>query len=67
MFGLSHAESRLANLLLQGYSLKEAGEMLSVTDSSVRFMSKTIFRKTGVNGQSSLMRLMLQIQDFSGQ
>lgn len=67
MFGLSHAESRLANLLLEGYSLKEAGEMLSVTDSSVRFLSKTIFRKTGVNGQSSLMRLMLQIQGFSGQ
>lgn len=67
MFGLSHAESRLANLLLESYTLKEAGEMLGVTDSSVRFMSKTIFRKTGVNGQSSLMRLMLQIQGFSGQ
>jgi len=65
IFGLSYSEARLADLLLEGLSLKEAEQLLRVTDSSVRFMSKTIFRKTGVRGQSGLMRLMLRLQSQS--
>jgi DNA-binding CsgD family transcriptional regulator len=59
LYGLSPTESRLANLLLDGISTKEAASALRLTESSARFYLKKIFRATGVNTQSGLIRLML--------
>lgn len=59
LHGLTPAESRLAQLLASGSSVKEASEQLKVTPSTLRWRIKSIFGKTGTNRQSELVRLLL--------
>ena len=60
LFGLTATEARLAIRLADGLSLREAAELMEVTESTVRTYSKRIFGKTGVSRQSELVRLVLK-------
>jgi len=59
LYGLSPLQVKLADLLLAGFSVKEAAKHLRVTESSARFHLKIIYRKTGVASQVGLVRLLL--------
>jgi DNA-binding CsgD family transcriptional regulator len=59
LYGLTRAESRLAQILMGGTTLKEAGEQLGVMQSTLRSQLKSIFAKTSTNRQSDLIRLLL--------
>lgn len=59
LYGLSPTECRLADLLVAGYELIIAAERLTMTAQTARFHLKSIFRKTGTNRQTDLVRLIL--------
>lgn len=57
--GLRQSEARLAALLCDGASLKEAAAQLGWTIETARSASKQIFARTGVTGQPALIAKML--------
>jgi DNA-binding CsgD family transcriptional regulator len=59
LYRLTPAEARLAALIADGLSLKEAAEALSVTPASARVTLKRAFQKTGTRRQAELVRLVL--------
>jgi DNA-binding CsgD family transcriptional regulator len=59
LFGLTPAERRLASLLIQGASLREAAAQLQISLHTARTHLKVIFHKTGTNRQSRLMFRLL--------
>jgi DNA-binding CsgD family transcriptional regulator len=59
LFELSHAEARLAAVLMKGCSLREASEELGVSLSTVRTQLKKLFEKTGTKRQAALIRAFL--------
>jgi len=61
LYGLTPAESRLADLLLQGYEVREAANHLRTTLETTRFHLKRVLAKTGTRRQAELMRLMLSL------
>ncbi|MBB5329437.1 DNA-binding CsgD family transcriptional regulator [Edaphobacter lichenicola] len=58
MYRLSHAETRLAILLLEGKSLREAADLLEIGWETVRTQVKSLFHKTGTKRQGELVRLL---------
>jgi len=60
LFGLKPWEAKLATLLANGCTLVEAAAQLNVTENSIRTYSKRIYAKTGVKGQTDLVRLILK-------
>lgn len=56
---LSRSEARLAMHLCDGLSLREAADQLGWTLETARSVSKRIFARAGVNGQTGLLRKML--------
>ncbi|MDP8989320.1 MAG: helix-turn-helix transcriptional regulator [Acidobacteriota bacterium] len=58
-FGLTPAESRLADHFTQGKSLAESAEALGITQETARVHLKRIFEKTYTHRQGELMRLLL--------
>jgi DNA-binding CsgD family transcriptional regulator len=58
LFGLTPAEARVAMLLVAGLGPKEISEQMDTTQNTVRFQLKVVYRKTGVNRQSQLARLI---------
>ena len=57
-YGLSGAETRLCELLVNGRSLAEAAEILRVSEGTVRQRVKVIFHKTGTHRQGELVALL---------
>jgi DNA-binding CsgD family transcriptional regulator len=53
---LTLSEARLVRALAQGESLKDAAQSLGLTLETARYYSKQIFAKTGLSGQTDLMR-----------
>ncbi len=58
--GISQSEARLAALICDGFSLKEAALALGWTEESARTCSKAIFARMGAHGQPALVRRMSQ-------
>jgi DNA-binding CsgD family transcriptional regulator len=58
-YRLTPAETRLAVVLLEGHSLKEAADSGRVTHNTAKSQLKSIFLKTDVKRQSELIRLLL--------
>ena len=56
--GLTLSEARLARTLGQGQSLPQASATLGLTRETGRSYAKQIYAKTGVSGQSGLVRLL---------
>ena len=61
MFGLSPAECRVAEMMKQGMEVAEISEMIRIKVDTVRYYQKCIYRKTGVRGQGSMMRLLARL------
>ena len=59
LYGLTQAETRLAELLTNGLSLAEIAQSMSLKLTTVRVYLKQIFMKTGVHRQPMLIRLLL--------
>jgi DNA-binding CsgD family transcriptional regulator len=59
LFALSRAEGRLAALLLEGRSLRQAAEELGVSLNTVRTQLRKLFEKTGSSRQGALIRTLL--------
>lgn len=57
-YGLSTAELRLCEFLVEGCSLAEAAAMLGVSDGTVRQRVKLIFHKTRTHRQGELIALL---------
>jgi DNA-binding CsgD family transcriptional regulator len=61
LYGLTPAEGRVADLLLQGLDVREISICLKLTLETARFHTKRVLSKTGAKRQSELMRLMLSL------
>jgi DNA-binding CsgD family transcriptional regulator/PAS domain-containing protein len=61
LFRLSPVEARLSDLLAGGVELTAAAEQLQMSTQTARFHLKSIFRKTGLNRQVDLARLVLSL------
>lgn len=62
IFQLTPAEARLANVLLQQFSLVDAASYLNSTHETVRTQVKAIFVKTGTRNQAELIDLLGKIR-----
>jgi DNA-binding CsgD family transcriptional regulator len=60
LFGLTCAESRLANLLMDGVALQDCSDPLGVSRNTLSFHMKNIFRKTGTRSQNHLVSLLFR-------
>lgn len=61
LFGLTPAEARLAERLVQGDSLSEAARKLERSRSTVRVQLASIFTKTGVHKQHQLISHIMHV------
>lgn len=59
-YGYTHAEARLAQLIVQGKRLRQAASTLGITYESARVYLKRVFDKTGVHGQNELVASVLR-------
>ncbi|HXE61948.1 MAG TPA: LuxR C-terminal-related transcriptional regulator [Bryobacteraceae bacterium] len=59
LVGLSHSESRVARLLLEGYSTSEIAAELKIQENTVRAHLKAMFSKTTTRNQSELVAYLL--------
>lgn len=59
VFGLTPKEAEIAAAIAEGYTIEEIAERYNRTTNTVRTHVKVIFRKTGVQRQSALVRLIL--------
>jgi DNA-binding CsgD family transcriptional regulator/PAS domain-containing protein len=64
LYGLTQAECRLVNLLMQGLSLSEVGQLNGLTQNTLRSQLKSVFQKTDVRKQSELIRQLAPIVLF---
>ena len=61
LFSLTQAEARLACALSAGHSIDSAAALFGVRPATIRSELKSIFRKTGVNRQQDLVRLITSL------
>jgi DNA-binding CsgD family transcriptional regulator len=61
VFGLTPAESKLANELLQGNDLTAIAESFGISRNTVRTQLRSIFAKTGTSRQAELISLLAQL------
>lgn len=59
--GLTPAEGRVAVLLLEGRSAREAADFLGVSYHTVRTQIREIYAKLGVDSRARLVKLMLEL------
>ena len=64
LFGLTGAESRVAQAMFAGGRPQDAAATLGVSVNTLRTHLKRIFEKTGVNRQSALIGLMMRVADL---
>ena len=60
-YGMTQAQTEVANGLLTGYSLEEIAALRKVKIGTVRNQLKTMMAKTGTGKQSDLVRLLLSL------
>lgn len=65
LYGLTPAEARIADLLVEGLEIRETAIRLGTTVETARFHVKRVLAKTGCRRQSELIRLMLSIPNIS--
>lgn len=66
LHGLTPAEQRLLEHLVQGLSAKEAAERHGVSFHTVRSQMKSLFSKTGVSRYGELVRMAAQAELLAG-
>ena len=60
--GLTPAESRLANVIGEGHSVRQAAQQLGISENTARSTLKIVYGKLGVRKQSELSRLITRLQ-----
>ena len=65
LYGLTQAEARLASALSGGHSVESAAALLHMQPATARSHLKSVFRKTGVNRQQDLVRLLASLSSLS--
>ena len=60
LYGLTAAEARLSNLLMEGAALEDCCDQLGIRRTTARMHLRNIFAKTGVRRQSELVALLLR-------
>lgn len=60
LYGLTAAEARISNLLMEGEGLDECCDQLGIRRTTARMHLRNIFAKTGVRRQSELVALLLR-------
>lgn len=66
-FHLTPAESKLALMLVDGFLLKEISQKNNVNVDTVRKQLQSIYKKTGTNRQSDLVKLLINMPKFLGE
>jgi DNA-binding CsgD family transcriptional regulator len=61
LFGFSASEARVAERLMMGDSPEQAAAFVKVKTSTVRWHLVSMYRKTGTNRQTELVRLLLSL------
>ncbi len=61
LYGLTPAECRLIDCLVQGHEVASAADLMGIAVETARYHLKTVFRKTGTGRQSHLIRLVLEL------
>jgi DNA-binding CsgD family transcriptional regulator len=61
LFGLTTAETRVAERLMMGDSPEQAAAFLQVKTATARWHLASLYRKTGTNRQAELVRLLLSL------
>lgn len=61
MYGISPAEARLAQLLVNGDTVKEAARKLNISANTVKTQLKEIYLKTNTNSRAKLSRILLNL------
>ena len=61
LFSLTQAEARLGCALSAGHSIESAAALFGVQSATIRSELKSVFRKTGVNRQQDLVRLITSL------
>jgi len=59
-YGLTRAEIRLCQAMLEGKSLSEAAEALAISRNTAKTHLARVFNKSGVTSQAALLRLLAQ-------
>jgi len=59
LFGLTPAETRVALLLCDGYTLPAISDLVGVSANTLKTQLASIYRKTGTSRQTQLVRLQL--------
>ncbi|MUZ76187.1 LuxR family transcriptional regulator [Agrobacterium vitis] len=62
IYSLSPAQIRLARLIVDGYDLAGAAELLGVSINTLRTQLQRIFDKTGARSQAALVRSLLSVE-----
>jgi DNA-binding CsgD family transcriptional regulator len=63
LFGLTEAEAKLAQGLLDGRRLAEIASSRKVSVETVRTQLRSLFKKTGISRQADLMRILLALPE----
>lgn len=66
LYGLTPAEGRVTDMLLQGLEIPEAANRLGITLETGRLYVKRILAKTGASRQAELVRLTLSLPGPTG-
>ena len=61
VFGLTHAEARLASALVQGLDLQEIARLHRVSVGTLRVQLKSVFGKTQTKRQAQLVALLAKL------
>ena len=65
IYGLTPTESRFADFLLEGLTVRDVADRLGITVETARFHLKRVLAKTATHRQTELMRLMLLLPEVS--
>lgn len=60
-YGLTTAEIRIAELLVNGYSLENAAQQLDVSVNTTKTQIRQVHEKIGINNRAGLVRLLLTL------
>jgi DNA-binding CsgD family transcriptional regulator len=66
LYGLTAAQTEVANGILTGYTLTEIAALRHVSVGTVRQQMKNILTKTGTSRQSDLVRLLMALSQSAG-
>lgn len=61
LYGLSPAQLRVAELLLEGFNLQKVADMLGISSSTAKTHLSRMFDKTGVRNQTALVSKLLGV------